>query len=133
MKLLTYPPGVQSMGDDQQESVASGAGWDLAYMVSRLQRKSNPFPLLRRVRIRLLIHVWAPLVVHLRRDVLVPRRARGAKVVSSCAPSPPLPLRGLRLPSRWLRLRLPLSRVSRATPPSGPHHLQLKTNKPVLV
>jgi hypothetical protein len=84
MKLLTYPPGVQSMGGGQQESVASGAGWDLAYMVSRLQRKSNPLPPPQTC--------VAPLVVHLRRDVVVPRRARGDKVVSGYAPSPPLPL-----------------------------------------
>jgi hypothetical protein len=36
MKLLTYPPRVQSVGGSQQESVASGAGWDLTYMVSML-------------------------------------------------------------------------------------------------
>jgi hypothetical protein len=44
MKLLTYPPGVQSVGGGQQELVASGGGWDIAYMVLRLQRKSNPLP-----------------------------------------------------------------------------------------
>jgi hypothetical protein len=92
MKLLTYPLGVQSVGGGQQESVASGAGWDLAYMVSRLQRKSNPLPPPQthadpppQTRV-------GPLVLHLRRDVIVPRRARGAKVVSGYAPSPPLPL-----------------------------------------
>jgi hypothetical protein len=92
MKLLTYPPGVQSVGGGQQESVTSGAGWDLTYMVSRLQRKSNPLsPPLTRADPPPQTRV-GPLVVHLRRDVVVPRRARGATIVSGYAPSPPLPL-----------------------------------------
>jgi hypothetical protein len=92
MKLLTYPPGVQSVGGGQQESVASGAGWDLTYMVSRLQKKSNPLPPSQTCADSPPQTRVGPLVVHLRRDVVVPRRVRGDKVVSGYAPSPPLPL-----------------------------------------
>ena len=42
MKLLTYPPRVQSVGGGEEESVTSGAGWDFASRVWRLQRKSTP-------------------------------------------------------------------------------------------
>ena len=55
MKLLTYPPRVQSVGGVRVQSVASGAGWDLASRVSRLKRKLNP--LLRRVQNNVIVHL----------------------------------------------------------------------------
>ena len=74
MKLLTYPPRVQS--------VASGAGWDLASRVSRLKRKSNPLlgrvrnPLLRCVRNGVIVHLKTRILAHRgQRDVIVPTSA----------------------------------------------------------
>jgi len=72
------------VGGGEEESVASGAGWDLASRVSRLKRKLNPLPLLGHVRNPLLRRVRNGVVVHLRtrilahrgqRDVVVPRSA----------------------------------------------------------
>ena len=107
MKLLTYPPRVQSVGGVRVQSVALRAGWDLTSRVSRLKRKSNPLPLLgrvwnpllKRVRNDVVVHLWNGVLVHRgQTDVVIPRRAQGATLVVSRrlppgpTPRPPLPM-----------------------------------------